>query len=149
MKHLKKIVTLIHVLISCLSSQINQSTGVKENDGLIISVSPYSLQSYDIEQLSDTITAKMSYLHNYWTPQENISLPNAQVFRVYLSIADSIVLIVSEPKRNFISEPLRKYLPKGYYTVKVDNYRFPQSGIFYLTAKFCDSTFTRKMYFIK
>jgi hypothetical protein len=41
------------------------------------------------------------------------------------------------------------YPDHGYYTVKVDNYNFPETGIFLLTTNFCDSTFTRKMYFIK
>lgn len=149
MKQMKIVISLIHFLYAFLISQSNQITETKENDGLIISVSPYILQSYDKEQLSDTVTAKMSYFYNYWTPQENISLRHSQVFRVYLPTADSILLFVSDPTRKYFSVPFMKYLTKGYYSVMVDRYRFPQSGIFFLTARFCDSTFTRKMYFFK
>ena len=139
----------MNTVICFLSAQTNKSSQSDESSRLAISVTPYSLASYDIAQLSDTTTAKMSYLHNYWQQPINPFSSNAQVFRVYLPVRDYIVLTVKDSKGNIIGEPYVKYTAPGYYSVKVDNYYFHQTGIFILTAMCCDSTFTRNMIFIK
>lgn len=93
-------------------------------------------------RISDTLHAQFSYLFpNPFSP--------VNIWYAYVPYFDTLnICLLSNKQDSIIAPPINQIVERGYYQVEFDSL-ITNSSLYILRVRFCDSTFTKKVYWIR